>query len=148
MSEKKLRQSAIKELIANQIVPNQETLVELLAQQGLKATQTTLSRDLNELGIWKGPEGYVLGNEAAPVRATKSELRKVLQSLMVTAEIAGSMVVLKTQPGRAQAIGYELDNIKLPLVVGNISGDDTIFIATRSEEDAMKLKLELEQLKQ
>ena len=66
---------------------------------------------------------------------------------MVSAELASNMLVLKTQPGRAQAIGYELDNIKLPLVVGNISGDDTIFIATRSEEDAMQLKQELEQLK-
>ncbi|WP_144393001.1 arginine repressor [Pleionea sediminis] len=148
MSEKKLRQSAIKELIGEQMIPNQETLVALLAQQGIRATQTTLSRDLNELGIWKGPEGYVLGNEAAPVRATKNELRKVLQSLLVTAEVAGSLVVLKTQPGRAQAIGYELDNIKLPLVVGNISGDDTIFIATRSESDAMQLKNELELLTQ
>lgn len=147
MSEKQLRQTAIRELIGSSIVPNQEKLVELLAERGLKATQTTLSRDLNELGIWKGPEGYVLGNEAAPVRATKNELKKVVQSLMVSAELASNMLVLKTQPGRAQAIGYELDNIKLPLVVGNISGDDTIFIATRSEEDAMQLKQELEQLK-
>ncbi len=146
MSEKKIRQAAIKELIAAHVVPNQEKLVALLAERGLRATQTTLSRDLNELGIWKGPDGYVLGNEAAPVRATKSELRKVLQTLLVSAEVAANLVVLKTQPGRAQAIGYELDNIKLPLVVGNISGDDTIFIATRSNEDAMQLKHEIEQL--
>lgn len=146
MSEKKIRQAAIKELIASHVVPNQEKLVALLAERGLRATQTTLSRDLNELGIWKGPDGYVLGNEAAPVRATKSELRKVLQTLLVSAEVAANLVVLKTQPGRAQAIGYELDNIKLPLVVGNISGDDTIFIATRSNEDAMQLKHEIEQL--
>ncbi len=146
MSEKKIRQAAIKELIGSHVVPNQEKLVALLAERGLRATQTTLSRDLNELGIWKGPDGYVLGNEAAPVRATKSELRKVLQTLLVSAEVASNLVVLKTQPGRAQAIGYELDNIKLPLVVGNISGDDTIFIATRSDEDAMQLKHEIEQL--
>jgi transcriptional regulator of arginine metabolism len=146
MSEKKIRQAAIKELIASHTVPNQEALVALLAERGLRATQTTLSRDLNELGIWKGPDGYVLASETAPVRATKNELRKVLQSLMVSAEVAANLVVLKTQPGRAQAIGYELDNIKLPLVVGNISGDDTVFIATRSNEDAMQLKHELEQL--
>ncbi|WMS86476.1 arginine repressor [Pleionea litopenaei] len=146
MSEKQTRQAAIKELIGAQMIPNQETLVELLLAKGIKATQTTLSRDLNELGIWKGPEGYVLGNEATPVRATKNELKKVLQSLLVSAEVASSLVVLKTQPGRAQAIGYELDNIKLPLVVGNISGDDTVFIATRSEEDAMQLKHELENM--
>ncbi|NVJ49941.1 MAG: arginine repressor [Gammaproteobacteria bacterium] len=146
MSEKQTRQTAIKELIATKAIPNQEALADLLLERGIKATQTTLSRDLNELGIWKGPEGYVLGNEAAPVRATKTELKKVLQSLLVSAEVADSLVVLKTQPGRAQAIGYELDNIKLPLVVGNISGDDTVFIATRSREDAMQLKLELEQM--
>ncbi|NVJ58950.1 MAG: arginine repressor [Gammaproteobacteria bacterium] len=146
MSEKQVRQTAIKELIANHIIPNQEKLVELLLERNIKATQTTLSRDLNELGIWKGPEGYVLGNEAAPVRATKNELKKVLQTLLVSAEVASNMLVLKTQPGRAQAIGYELDNIKLPLVVGNISGDDTVFIATRSEEDAMQLKREIENL--
>lgn len=146
MSEKQVRQAAIKELIANHIIPNQEKLVELLLERSIKATQTTLSRDLNELGIWKGPEGYVLGNEAAPVRATKNELKKVLQSLLVSAEVASNMLVLKTQPGRAQAIGYELDNIKLPLVVGNISGDDTVFIATRSEADAMQLKRDIENL--
>ena len=146
MSEKQQRQAAIRELIGSMTVANQEKLVELLSHKGFRTTQTTLSRDLNELGIWKGPEGYVLGSEAAPVRATKNELRKVLQTLMVSVELAGTMLVLKTQPGRAQAIGYELDNIRLPLVVGNISGDDTIFIATRSVEDAMQLKLEIEEL--
>ncbi len=146
MSEKKVRQSAIKELIGTHIVPNQERLIELLAERGVKATQTTLSRDLSELEIWKGPEGYHLKEVVTAKVTTKNELKKVLQTAMLSIELASSLVVLKTLPGRAQVIGYELDNIKLPLVVGNISGDDTIFVATRSVEDAKTLKAELESL--
>ncbi|MEE4245892.1 MAG: hypothetical protein V2I33_10790 [Kangiellaceae bacterium] len=143
MSIKQTRQAAIKEIISSHVVPNQDTLIALLAKRGLKATQTTLSRDLSELGIWKGPEGYELGKLEIPVRATKKELRTVLQSQALSFELAGTLVVVKTKPGRAQAIGYELDNFKLPLVVGNISGDDTVFVATRSNEDALKLQQEL-----
>ncbi|MCO7224454.1 arginine repressor [Pleionea sp. CnH1-48] len=147
MSDKQTRQRVIRDLISKQIVQNQEMLVSLLAEQGVRTTQTTLSRDLNELGIWKGPDGYVLG-DAAPLRANKNELRKVLQTLVLSMELASNFLVIRTKPGRAQAIGYELDNSSLELVVGNISGDDTIFVATRSDEDAMQLKRELEEVAQ
>ena len=145
MSEKQNRQRTFRTIVSRQVVTSQEQLAELLAAEGIRSTQTTLSRDINELGIWKGPDGYVL-NSNLRGRAGKNELKRVLQGVLESMEVASNLLVLKTKPGRAQPIGYELDNTDLPLVVGNIAGDDTIFIATRSSDDAIRLKEELTSL--
>lgn len=143
------RQRLIKKFLQTHQIHSQEQLASLLAEQSVKVTQTTLSRDLAELEVWKKQDRYILGNSddqdypAPPVRANTSELARVLKDLLVSAEVAGTLVVLKTNPGRAQPIGWELDNVDLPLVVGNISGDDTIFIATRSEAEANSLREQL-----
>lgn len=146
------RQRLIRALLKENQVQSQEQLVQLLAEQAVKVTQTTLSRDLSELQVWKKQDHYVLGDEhdemhtASPVRAQKTQLEQVLKDLLISAEVAGNLVVLKTNPGRAQPIGWELDNAQLPLVVGNISGDDTIFIATRSEKEANTLSKQFKKI--
>lgn len=148
------RQRLITALLRENKVQSQEQLVQLLAEKAVKVTQTTLSRDLSELQVWKKQDHYVLGDEhdkthaASPLGAQKTPLEQVLRDLLISAEVAGNLVVLKTNPGRAQPIGWELDNAALPLVVGNISGDDTIFVATRSEKEANTLSKTLKNIAQ
>lgn len=140
------RQQLICEIISGQEVLSQEQLVELLSERGVETTQTTLSRDLAELKVFKGPHGYALPDAISIVEPTTSELKRVLESLLLSIAQAGSLVVLRTRPGRAQPIGYELDRSQLKLVVGTLAGDDTLFIATRSEADAAELISQLEEL--
>ena len=140
------RQQLISELISSQPVQSQEQLVDLLSQRGVETTQTTLSRDLTELKVFKGPNGYALPDAVAMAQPTTTELKRVLENLLVSIAQAGTLVVLRTRPGRAQPIGYELDRGQLPLVVGTLAGDDTLFIATRSNNDAAALIQQLETL--
>jgi transcriptional regulator of arginine metabolism len=140
------RQQLICELISSQPVHSQEELVELLSLRGVETTQTTLSRDLGELKVFKGPNGYALPDAVSVATSTTNELKRVLENLTVSIAQASSLVVLKTRPGRAQPIAYELDRSNLPLVVGTVCGDDTLFIATRSEADAAELINHLERL--
>jgi transcriptional regulator of arginine metabolism len=146
MTNKRTRQSTICELISDQAIASQEQLVKKLSERGIETTQTTLSRDITELGIWKGPHGYALPSTDAPIGAMKEDLSRVIQTYMSSARVAGNLVVIKTPPGRAQPIGYELDRCKDPRIVGNISGDDTIFVATPSDDDAQDLMLHFKQI--
>ena len=140
------RQQIICDLIATNEIHSQEQLVDLLAERGIETTQTTLSRDLTELKVFKGPNGYALPNTDLSVSATTSELKRFLETLLVSIDQASNLVVLKTRPGRAQILGYELDRGGIPLVVGTLAGDDTLFVATRSDADARQLINELQEL--
>jgi transcriptional regulator of arginine metabolism len=161
---KAARHKLIRELIASERVASQEALVSLLAQRGETATQATVSRDLRDLGVLKGSTGYQLpsavavgvasGYGAATVEARPparsngqaadrpplaEPLVSSLRRFLASAERAASLVVLKTSPGYASVIAVELDRLPPAGVVGTVAGDDTIFIATRSEESAAGL---------
>lgn len=139
MSLKARRQAAIGKAIGARQVASQEQLRELLAAAGFEAGQATLSRDLRELGVVKGPAGYALPGSPPQPRHDGKELDLALRSLLLSAERAGNLAVLKTGPGRAQALAVEIDRTPPPQVVGVIAGDDTLFLACRSDADADKL---------
>lgn len=136
MSMKARRRNRVLEMIAEQAIHSQEQLQQLLEQEGIVATQTTLSRDLSELGVWKGPNGYTAGDEVKAPKPSLSDLRRTLTAVLLSMVPAGNLVVLKTGPGRAQSLAYELDRAQLSRAIGTIAGDDTIFIATASIESA------------
>ncbi|MBN8644284.1 MAG: ArgR family transcriptional regulator [Planctomycetes bacterium] len=131
------RHRVISRLLKSGPVQGQEALRRMLAEEGVEATQATISRDIRELGVLKSPEGYVLP-DAMDARhpSTDRVLEMSISSFLVSAEAAGTLVVLKTEPGHAQALAASLDRSALRKVVGTIAGDDTIFLATRSERDA------------
>lgn len=130
------RRRLIMEILSRGPVRSQHALLAALAEQGIETTQATLSRDLRDLAIVKSPRGY-LAPGAARVGAldTGEEhamLRSVLNAYLLSAEVAGTLVVCKTSPGGAMAVAVELDRNPPEGVVGTVGGDDTIFIATRS----------------
>lgn len=138
MDAKGRRQQLIRRIIESRPVYSQEELGEQLAVQGVPATQATLSRDLRELGMLKGPEGYTLS--AAPsqqaFRADPAQLRMAAQTHLLSAQRAGSIVVLRTNPGHASALALVLDQAPPDGVMGTVAGDDTIFVATPSPNKA------------
>lgn len=142
--EKPNRHRAIARIISTGVVRNQEQLRALLQESGVRATQGTLSRDLRELGVVKGPGGYTI--PSAPSARSQAQLGEVLAGRMVSAEVSGTLVILRTDPGNAQPIAVLLDGAPPLGVVGTLAGDDTIFIATRSSRDAAAVQRTLRRL--
>jgi transcriptional regulator of arginine metabolism len=154
IASKTQRRQRIRELLTGTQVFSQEQLQELLRAHGTDATQATLSRDLRELGVWKGPDGYRLPSEVASgggavvieslphrngTRPHLRELARTLPGVLLSAEVGGNLVVLHTQPAHANPLAIEIDRAQLPDVLGTIAGDDTVFVATRGSTQARRL---------
>ena len=138
---KKERHSIILELIENHPVGTQEELVSLLQKEGYMATQATVSRDIRELGLLKADHGdgvrYVqMNGNNRNARRYEGILKEEVQSV----DYASSMLVIKTGSGMAMAVAAAIDSMHMEEIVGSIAGDDTIFLALHSAEDAKAVK--------
>ena len=112
---------------------SQAQLVALLADQGIEATQTTVSRDLEELGAVKvrlpgGETAYALPELPVHQIAPEDHLRRVLGEWVVEVAHSGNLVVLRTPPGSAHVVGSALDRSGFDGVVGTVAGDDTVLV--------------------
>jgi transcriptional regulator of arginine metabolism len=143
------RREAIRRLLREGPVHSQAELRRLLQAEGFGAAQPTLSRDIRELGLLKGPDGYRFP-EAFPAAGPPSRepsvagrrlerLERLIRQYVFSVEPAGTLVVLRTRPADAQPVALAIDAASVEGVVGTIAGDDTIFLATRSEADAGQL---------
>jgi len=140
MSEKAKRQRRVREILGRERVTNQQRLQRLLHTEGIEATQATLSRDLRDLGVLKGADGYTMpGPAAAAIAPPSPELNRALEDFLTGSGLAGNLVVLRTGPGRAPVLGDEIDRARLTHVVGTVAGDDTIFVACPSGAAATQL---------
>jgi len=127
------RQHRITKLLELRAVGSQSHLVELLAGEGIEATQTTVSRDLEELGALKvrlpgGETAYALPELPSQQVAPEDHLRRVLGEWVVEADYSGNLVVLRTPPGSAHVVGSALDRSGFPGVIGTVAGDDTVLV--------------------
>jgi transcriptional regulator of arginine metabolism len=118
--QKVQRQTAILKLISNKSISKQEELTELLEKKGFSVTQSSVSRDLDELGIIK-----VGGNYAVP-KKPKNDISVGLIALETAGE---NLIVAKCDSGLASAVAVKIDAAEIHEIVGTIAGDDTIFIA-------------------
>lgn len=142
MSTKQQRQQIISRLIAQENIANQPQLQELLREQGIEATQATISRDLEELGAIKirvagGDTVYAIA-EYAPARiAPSDQLRRVMAEWVAEVSSSGNLVVVRTPPGCAHVVASALDRSGLVGLLGTVAGDDTILcIATEDMSGA------------
>ena len=139
--KKAFRQAQIGKLIRAKPILTQDELAAELAVTGIQTSQVTLSRDIRELGIVKTPEGYRERNSISPSEPPRENLRRVLQEFLRDVQVAQNLVVLKTTPGGASAVGLALDAAEdWPELVGTVAGDDTLFAATPSARAAKKLQ--------
>lgn len=136
---KERRHRAILSLVQRQRLRSQEELRQRLDRRGLAVDQGTLSRDLRELGVRKGPEGYELPLEALP----GGELERAAGEWLLSAAVAKNQIVLRTPPGGAQPLGLALDHAELARVLGTIAGDDTVLVVCADDAAARRLAKEL-----
>jgi transcriptional regulator of arginine metabolism len=121
------RRETLRRIINRSPVGRQEDLVRLLGKAGYPATQSSVSRDLRELGVAKRGDRYVLPEESAPVLDDFSAVARFVRAI----KPAGPhLAVVRTTAGAAQGVAIVLDRADWPEVVGTLSGDDTIFVAT------------------
>jgi transcriptional regulator of arginine metabolism len=142
---KQQRHTAIRDLLVKTPVTNQDDLRQKLAEHGFHVTQATLSRDIHELRLSKGPEGYSLPSEAEDDEDALPGIRDVLQSFGLEVRQAINLLVLVTTTGSAQPIAAGIDYEDWPEVVGTIAGDDTVLIICPDEKKATLLKARIEE---
>lgn len=148
MKVKTNRMETLKMLISSHELSSQEEVLQALAKEGYKLTQATLSRDLKQLKVAKaasmnGKYVYVLPNETMYKRVSNPRsLREMMMSPgFQSINFSGNMVVIKTRPGYASSIAYNIDNSDIPQILGTIAGDDTIFMVRKegtSENELIK----------
>lgn len=144
MSSKVQRQQAIARLIVKHAVSNQPQLVELLAGEGIVATQATVSRDLEDLGAVKvrvpGGDSVYAIPELEPQRiAPEDQLRRVMGEWVAEVRHSGPVIVLRTPPGCAHVVGSALDRSGLAGVLGTVAGDDTLMVVAEEKVGGAKL---------
>lgn len=138
MKVKNSRLEALKMLISSMELSSQEEVLKELEKEGFKLTQATLSRDLKQLKVAKaasmnGKYVYVLPNETMYRRVTtpRKATEMMQRSGYISVNISGQLAIVKTRPGYASALAYDIDNSDSHYILGSIAGDDTIFIALR-----------------
>jgi transcriptional regulator of arginine metabolism len=148
------RLNAIRDVLAKSLVANQDELRRKLRRRGIEVTQATLSRDIHELRLSKGPGGYSLPNGHRGTSAAAVEddappsIDEMIESFGLRAQQAMNQVVLRTVMGGAQPVAAALDREGWPEVVGTVAGDDTVLVicsdARRAGEVEERLRKMLE----
>jgi transcriptional regulator of arginine metabolism len=121
------RHSAILDLVNRGTAHTQQEIAASLARRGVHATQATISRDIQELGLVRSGSGY--RSSAALVR-----------ELVLSVEVVEPMAVIRTPPGTANMVARRIDEAALPGVAGTVAGDDTIIAVLRKPSAARALK--------
>lgn len=134
---KNKRHKAILEIINEQPVATQETLMTLLAERGIQTAQATLSRDIQQLSLVKQRDADGVYRYALPPTAVAE--KSFFEEAVLSVDYAMNTIVLKCRAGMAQGTCAAIDSVNHEGVVGTIAGDDTIFILVRSEADARRL---------
>lgn len=134
MKKKSNRLDAIKLIISSKEMGCQEDLLKELMREGFELTQATLSRDLKQLKVAKaaslnGKYVYVLPNDIMYKRhADKDAQEMLLSNGFKSIQFSGNIAVIKTRPGYASSIAYDIDNRESADIIGTIAGDDTIML--------------------
>ena len=121
------RQTAILDLLNRDSVHTQQEIAAALARRGMHATQATISRDIQELGLVRSGSGYRRSGD-------------LVRELVLSVELVQPMAVIKTPPGTANLIARRIDEAALPGIAGTVAGDDTIIAVLRKPGAARALK--------
>jgi transcriptional regulator of arginine metabolism len=144
MASKRARHGRILEIVGKRPLSSQGELCSFLKAEGITVTQSTLSRDIRELGlvkvrgIYRVP-GTVDGGAPADV------LRRSFSQLIVRSGVSGNILMVKTLPGNGHSLGVVLDAAQWPEVLGTVAGDDTVFVLLRSNRLGKRVLRRLEE---
>jgi len=150
------RREEIVRLVRETPIRSQEELLTQLRRRGFMVTQPTLSRDLKELGLVKTPTGYVTPSDLTALttvglsfstnEARQEKMKQTVREYVISVELAGSLVILRTPPAAAQPVARAIDDAEPEGAVGTIAGDDTIFLAAKSAAAARRLAAQVRSL--
>ncbi|WP_321438666.1 arginine repressor [uncultured Bacteroides sp.] len=150
MTNKSKRLDSIKMIISSKEIGSQEELLRELAKEGYELTQATLSRDLKQMKVAKaattnGSYVYVLPNDTMYKRTIDipSVGEMLLQNGFKSIDFSGNMAVIKTRPGYASSLAYDIDNREYKDIIGTIAGDDTILLVFRDGYSRNEIKQSL-----
>ena len=133
------RRAKVVSLVQSGVIHSQSDLVKELKRSGYKVTQTTASRDLEEIGAVRGSHGYQLST------SSDDSLSRVLttEKLILSVEASGNLAVVRTPPGGAQLLASNLDHSGIKSIIGTIAGDDTVLVVSRKSNGGAELAKEL-----
>jgi len=150
VTNKSKRLDSIKMIISSKEIGSQEELLKELAKEGYELTQATLSRDLKQMKVAKaattnGNYVYVLPNDTMYKRTVDipSVGEMLLQNGFKSIDFSGNMAVIKTRPGYASSLAYDIDNREFKDIIGTIAGDDTILLVFRDGYSRNEIKQSL-----
>lgn len=138
------RREAILRILRGGLVRRQQDLVRLLRKEGHEVTQSSVSRDLRELGVLKAAGGYVPPPDE--IARSSGDFSIIARFVREIRPAGPSITVVRTTVGAAQSVAVAVDRAQWPEVVGTISGDDTIFIATEGAREQARLVGRLHEL--
>jgi transcriptional regulator of arginine metabolism len=138
MITRKARQAIILETIGKHVIRSQEELSSFISKEGVETTQSTLSRDIRELGLVKARGRYQAPGEiqAGP---SADNLHRAFKQFVIRTGFSGNIVMIKTSPGNAHSIGAVLDAAQWPEVLGTVAGDDTVFVLLCNGQSGRKV---------
>lgn len=139
---KSARQTAILSLIEEQDVKTQQELAHKLRDRGIDVTQATVSRDIKELRLLKvlSPSGgykYATADQAE--HGISERFVRMFVDSVISINHSGNLIVIKTLAGSANVAGEAIDSMRWPEILGTLSGDNTIMVVVRNEEDAPRI---------
>lgn len=137
--KKRERHQLLRQLVQEENIERQEDFVRHLNNQGIEVTQATISRDMQELQLIKVPSqegGYRYNLPPEMNYNTSKKLEKLMKDAFVSIDAQDQMVLIKTLPGNAYALGNLIDSANYEEVFGTITGDDTVLVICRDEKNA------------
>lgn len=138
------RQALIMEILDSQEIVSQQDLLEALAAKDVKVNQSSVSRDLQEMGVIKVRGRYVINAAAAP--ETAQDLKEIIGMVKSFHPAGSNLLILHTPQGIAPGVGVALDKVGWQEILGTISGDDTLFVATASRREQIVVEQRLSDL--
>jgi len=136
------RLEVIKLIVSSQELAKQDDLMRELAKAGFSVTQATLSRDLHQLRIAKGhnekgQQVYMLPEQRRYQRVSDTHVtvQKLNRLGALSVRFSGNMAVLRTPPGHAAHVAYDIDNAQIPEILGTVAGDDTILMVIAEDAE-------------
>lgn len=148
MATKKERQDAIKAIVKEFKVSNQDQLLKMLTERGYLLTQATLSRDIRDLKIVKNPVGggYEYQLPQYPASHKIQDISYPLSAIgFVSLDFSGNLAVLRTRPGYAMGVAAEIDQKAANIILGTVAGDDTVLIIPKENISRNEVKIALAQ---
>ena len=146
---KSRRHFAIRDILASERIATQEELCEALRNCGYEVTQATVSRDIKELRLTKIPDEigyrYAFPTNQGP-KSSYERMKRVFRDSVIDLDHSENIIVIKTLPGLAQSVGAVIDAMENQFILGNVAGDDTIFVLIKPKHEVEGVRKEFRKL--